>query len=240
MEVRESEMVSLYEQIKAYLLTMIRQEGLKANDKMPSERLLVERFSSTRITVREALSRLESEGIIYRQNRRGWFLAPERFIIDPARKVDFTRMAIDQMRLPQTRVCHIHKVRPLAAVRKMLALTNGAQVYEIRRIRSLDQRLVMMEDIYLSSEKFSSLAQMDLSGSITQLQREKFGVDISGEDCSIRVAALDNVQAEQLQANPGMPCLHIQRHRFDKLGDPVDFNIEYWLHNAVEMKVSVR
>ncbi|MCI2282193.1 GntR family transcriptional regulator [Colwellia sp. MSW7] len=59
----------LYQAIREYLFSLIaEQPDMK---KLPSERELLEQFNSTRITVREALIRLEAEGVIYRQNRKG-------------------------------------------------------------------------------------------------------------------------------------------------------------------------
>jgi len=47
-----------------------------AEGRLPSERELSEQFATTRITLREALSQLEGQGLIYRQVRRGWFISP--------------------------------------------------------------------------------------------------------------------------------------------------------------------
>ena len=49
---------------------------LPAGGKLPAERKLSELFATTRITLREALIQLESQGLIYREERRGWFVSP--------------------------------------------------------------------------------------------------------------------------------------------------------------------
>ncbi|MDF5919596.1 GntR family transcriptional regulator [Pseudomonas aeruginosa] len=55
------------------------ERGLLARgSKPPSERQLSELFSTTRITLREALGQLEDQGLIYREERRGWFVSPQR------------------------------------------------------------------------------------------------------------------------------------------------------------------
>ena len=55
-----------------------------------AERALSERFATTRITIKEALSSLEADGLIYRAERRGWFVAPPRLTYDPAITPTFT------------------------------------------------------------------------------------------------------------------------------------------------------
>lgn len=42
--------------------------------RLPSERELSDSFNASRLTVKQALLHLESQGVIYRKERRGWFL----------------------------------------------------------------------------------------------------------------------------------------------------------------------
>lgn len=67
-----------YLQIKEQLQARITRGALQAGDKLPSERELCAIFSTTRVTVRESLAQLEATGAIYRADRRGWFVTPER------------------------------------------------------------------------------------------------------------------------------------------------------------------
>lgn len=52
------------------------ERGLFATQskRLPSERELSETFNVSRVTVKHALLQLEAQGIIYRKERRGWFL----------------------------------------------------------------------------------------------------------------------------------------------------------------------
>lgn len=72
--------------IKAQLQARIENGALKSGDKLPSERELCTIFNTTRITVRESLAQLEASGVIYRADRRGWFVTPERLWLDPTQK----------------------------------------------------------------------------------------------------------------------------------------------------------
>jgi GntR family transcriptional regulator, transcriptional repressor for pyruvate dehydrogenase complex len=57
------------------LRLMIKAEGIKAGDKIPSERVLAERLQVGRSTVREALRSLELLGLIETRRGEGTFLA---------------------------------------------------------------------------------------------------------------------------------------------------------------------
>ena len=52
------------------------ERGLFATQskRLPSERELSEIFNASRLTIKHALQHLENQGIIYRKERRGWFL----------------------------------------------------------------------------------------------------------------------------------------------------------------------
>ena len=62
------------EQICRTLRRYIGSGHLAAGQQLPAERALSERFATTRITIKEALSSLEADGLIYRAERRGWFV----------------------------------------------------------------------------------------------------------------------------------------------------------------------
>lgn len=66
----------LYESVRNDIVSMIRSRGLQAHDPLPSEGTIAELYSVSRMTGKLALKSLEDEGIVYRVNRRGSFLAP--------------------------------------------------------------------------------------------------------------------------------------------------------------------
>jgi DNA-binding FadR family transcriptional regulator len=68
-----SEAVTLIGQILAF----VREHRLKPQDRLPSERLLVERFGTTRPVIREALAVLDCLRIVERRPRSGVYLRAE-------------------------------------------------------------------------------------------------------------------------------------------------------------------
>lgn len=227
----------LYQKIRQYVLELISNNSIKPSTKLPSERTLQEQFQSTRITVREALFRLEAEGLIYSQKRKGWFITPPKLKLRPASKVNFNKLAIEQGFLPKTQVISIFDDIDDSFQTQDDNIFTGESLYHLKRVRSLDNRPVMIEDIYCQRSRFENLQNKSLSDSITQIMAKEYNVQIMSEQCVICVTALSNEDADILEKNSGAPCLKIIRKRFDEHGLLVDYNYEYWLHDAIEMLV---
>jgi len=67
-----------YQQIKDYILDQINKRKLAANDRIPSETELSKELGYSVITVRRALSELVNEGVIYRIQGKGSFVAEKK------------------------------------------------------------------------------------------------------------------------------------------------------------------
>lgn len=231
----------LYQAIRQYLLDLIAADKIGMNGKLPSERELQAHFSSTRITVREALARLESEGIIYRLNRKGWFISPPRLLWNPAKKVNFNQLAAEQGFSFKTLLVNAHQLKQSEfnsdATLAAQALATDGDLIELQRVRYLSGRPVLLELIYCREQQFPQLAQQELEGSLTKVQAEHYGVVVSYEKSAMHVTSLSDVFAEHLQLNSGSACMQIIRRRFDKQDQLIDFNIEYWVHGAIELVI---
>lgn len=226
----------LYQQINDYILNLIKSEP--EISKLPSERQLLDVFNSTRITVREALTRLEAEGVVYRLNRKGWFVNRTRLKWNPIKKVDFYALSLEQGFTPNTKLLTVDLVRGDGEIRDAFNLHARSKLHQVNRLRSLDGRPVLYESIYCRGADFPDLNSQVLEGSITKIFAEHYGVEVTHERSVIFVSALPMAQAKQLEQNEGAPCLKIIRQRFNQQDELVDYNIEYWVHGAIEVEVT--
>lgn len=229
-----------YDDIKAHINGLISSSRLTANKKLPSERDLADNLKLTRITLRDGLNRLEGEGLIYRQNRRGWFVAPQRFVMKPAHRVDFNQTAEQQGFSPSTRVLQLRKQQQRKDIYQSFDMDKTARFYALRRVRYLDDRAVMVEDSYMPVENYPDLESFDLSGSVTAVIKSEFSISVSRESCNIQMGHLEEEYAEPLGIHTGALGLKILRLRYDKDDRLIDYNMEHWLPHAIEMEVSTR
>lgn len=76
MNSQEPKRIPLYTKIRAYILEQIRLNEWGADDQLPTEAVLAERFDVSRFTVKKALADLVEEGLVYRVQGKGTFIAP--------------------------------------------------------------------------------------------------------------------------------------------------------------------
>lgn len=207
--------------------------GEFSQGRLPSERALSEYFSTTRITLREALGKLEAQGHIYRELRRGWFIAPPRLIYNPLHHSHFHAMAAQQGRHATTEVLAALEVPVQDTVAGSLQLASGENVYCIRRLRRIDGRAVLYVEHYLNPAFFPGLLNEDLTRSLTELYELRYNIRYGGARFTIIPGPLPDVAAPALNVAPGSPGLLITRINRNQHRQIIDCDCEYWRYDAL-------
>lgn len=203
--------LSKSEQIRQTLHSYIDSGQLAAGQQLPAERALSERFATTRITVKEALSALEAEGLIYRAERRGWFVAPPRLIYDPARHTHFHQWIAEQQRSAETRLLGQGGELASSELCRWMDIDPFTPLYQIRRQRLIDGRPVLHVSHHLLASRFPWIEEQPLAGSLTELNLAQ-----------------------------GSPVLRLVRVNYDEGGGLIDCDIEHWRHDAIRICLDTR
>ncbi len=224
-------------QIRQALLEQIAAGLLQPGMRLPSERELSERFATTRITLKEALAALEAEGQIYREERRGWFVASARFLYDPRYKSHFQAMVESQRRQVTTQVQSAGLIVAPASLCQQLALPPLSTLLQINRLRQLDGRNVLYVEHFLLPSRFPGLLECDLGQSLTRLYAERYGIRYGRSSFEIVPGAARGAVARGLNLADGAPVLLITRINYDEQDRLIDCDREYWRHDAVAIRI---
>ncbi|MBV8049227.1 MAG: UTRA domain-containing protein [Paludibacterium sp.] len=224
-------------QIRATLATQIDSGLLPLGAKLPSERELSDLFSTTRITIKDALLALEAEGRIYREDRRGWFVSPPRLIYNPQYRSHFHEMVTRQQRQVETRVLSAATVLATPALSQELNLGAMAQLYRIQRTRSIDGRVVLYVEHHLKPEFFPGILDKDLSQSLTLIYEREYDIHYGRSRFDIYPSAARGDVAQALTLAEGSPILLVFRINYDQHGQIIDCDHEYWRHDAILITV---
>jgi len=225
-----------YLKIKEEILQQIESGLLTSGQKLMSERKLAEAFHTTRVTLREALSLLESEGRVYREDRRGWFISPEPLRYDPTNTTNFHNLALSQKRIPKTELLSATMVPADKQISQLLQIAPQTEVIRIHRVRYLDERPVVLVTNYVLPERLPNLLSHDLSASLTDIYQQHYNTLYQCTHYRIRSSSLIADTAAPLRATSGCAAMYIERVNYDQHGQLLDCDLEYWRHDAVTIE----
>lgn len=220
------------------MLARIAAGEWAGDSRLPVERELAELFGCTRITLREALHQLEAEGHIYRENRRGWFVSAARVRHDANSIAGFMQYVTAQGRVPRTELLSVQR-QPAGMHAAAMALQDPHEdVFVLQRRRWIGRRAVLLETNIVLTAWAPQLLDHDLAGSLgTVLAR--LGLRHARSRLTMHPASLDAAQATLLQSTAGTACFRLQRANFDGAGRIVEYDIELWRHDVLEVVVDV-
>ena len=115
---------------------------------------------------------MEAEGLIFSEERRGWFVSPPRVRYDPTANTSFTESITKQRRVAGTTVLSKQQVAASQWISNLLRCAVGVPIFIISRLRSVDGRAVMVEQIHVKAERCPGLLDYPLDQSMTDLMME--------------------------------------------------------------------
>jgi len=226
--------IPYYLRFRDHFAGMIESGMLAAGNKLPPERVLAEKFSITRVTVRQALSRMEAEGLIFREERRGWFVSP----YDPTANTSFTESIAEQGRVAGTTVLSKQQIAASQWESDHLDCAIGDPIYAISRLRTVDGRAVLVEQIHVKAERCPGLLDHPLDQSMTDLLSQEYGIIEHRAQINMRPTALSEIPAKALGVAVGTPSLYLSRAILDQYNEVIEFDQEFWRHDAIDICVS--
>jgi GntR family transcriptional regulator len=225
----------LYLWLAALLRDQIEGGRLSAHGPVPSERALSERYGVSRMTARHALETLTLEGYLYRNPRRGTFVAEPRLRFSVG---SFTRNMTQAERTPGTEVLSAAAMDPDAVAAEVLEIPPGGRVYVLQRLRTAMEEPIAIENIQLSAARFPGLLEHDLAGSLWAILREHYGVRPEKADARVVAVTLDRFEAEALGVEAGSPAIVLTRTVYDAEGGVVELARDVYRGDRTEFQVS--
>lgn len=220
--------VPLYFQL-AEKLRLLVEETLSANDQLPSENELVERYRVSRNTVRQAIDLLTKQGLVYRMQGKGTFVAPERMRYSLHKLVSFTEDMHRRGLQPSTNMLEMKEEVPPEDVANNLGLQPGETVYCFKRLRLANGEPMALGTTYIPTFLAQGISSEQIpSGSIFKLIETTTGHRIVYGDRTLKAVVADEAQAELLKIPAGSPLMRVEGVTFLENGLPGEYIIIFY------------
>jgi GntR family transcriptional regulator len=216
--------VPQYIKIADSLINQIESGELAPGSRLPSERLLSELFDVNRLTLRKALSRLESQGLIIRKHGKGNFISEPKIEGQTGQLVSFTNGMQRRGLAPGAKVISIEQRPVEASIAEKLNVPVLTPVFYVLRLRMINQEPVMLEQLWVPVNCFPGLEHQDLNNrSVYEIMKTEYGISMTKAQRSLEPVIATEYEAELLGIEVGAPLMLEQRLGFDQHANCVEF-----------------
>ncbi|BDZ64755.1 GntR family transcriptional regulator [Agromyces mangrovi Wang et al. 2018] len=237
--------VPYYEQLFGILKDRIVRGAFATDERLPSEHELCREFGLSRATVRQTLSKLESEGYARRVARRGVFAStPEE---SAGWTIQDTQGFLElQLRHGHTGVkTTVSSARFASApehVADAMRLAATEEVFTLERVRSMDGQLAMFSTNWFPGDAGRVIAAaddvLDGSGSVNSTLREA-GFSIAGARRVVESLPAPSDVASHLGIEEGRPILRVRSLSWDQNDLRFDYYETWVLTDVVPLEVNI-
>jgi GntR family transcriptional regulator len=213
-----------YVEIQQYLIENIKSGEFKEGDMLPTEQELISRFGVSRITVTTALREMVKDGIIFRKQGKGTFVAKTKKELDIYKMVN-TSIAEKGYGLHETgfhRILEIKAGAPEEKESRFFRLDPGDRVVRVERLKIVDDLPFSVEMTFLPESLFPGIIEHDLENVyIVSLLKETYGISLLKNIMYAEPVLSDARISKLLEIKKGSPILHWDVEHYDEQDRPV-------------------
>lgn len=204
-----------YYQLKQIIRDLIEEEELREGDPIPPERKFCEQYGVSRMTTRQAIVELVNQGILYREQGKGTFVAGKKVKQEAERLTSFTEdMARRGMEaMSRTLEVGLAEAGPMAA--RLLNIDDGEKLLRVQYVRHADGVPMALETSYLLREVAEDLPGLASSNCSVYDELRRSGINIDRAEQSYKAKIINEVEAKHLGVEIGSPALLLERVSYD-------------------------
>ena len=230
----------LYYQLKNILKSKILSNELKGNERLLSEAELCAEYNVSRATVRQALSELMKDGLIYRDRGRGTFVTEGAGLKRLSLKGTIENL-IAAGEKTRIKVLEYKEVTPPPRVAKVLQLGMAKKVFQLEMVRLIPKGPFGYSSIYfpLGLGKMISPKELNETTEMITFVEGKLKTKAHRANQTIDVELAEKVVAKNLCIKPKTPLLIIERDYYARDGSLMFVTITYFRPDLYKYRIEL-
>lgn len=212
----------LYRQLADVLIDKIQSGVFPPGSRLSSERELSEEYNVSRITARQAITTLLDNGLIFREQGRGTFVAEPR-MRHLQGLTSFTEDMQARGFLPKSKVLTHEVIEADEKLQHDLRIHTGAQVLHLVRLRLVDEKPIAIQESCISLSLCPGLDSEDFTNqSLFALLRSKYFINPAWTEVEVEAVLATKDEADLLQIRFHDPLLVVRGKTFTDSFEPVE------------------
>lgn len=198
--------------------------------KLPDERSLAQQYDVSRSSIKRALSRMASDGIIFKKRGSGTFINPlylkneSVFNYGSGKNLGVSDNFQLNGEKPTVKVLGFDVMRPTKELQRDLFLNEEDFVYKIERLRFFDDQPFMIETGYIPIKLLPKLSSNVLEKSIFDYVQAELKQSVSKSFMSVFAEPSTDKDQKLLQLKPNEPVGVMEGIFFLDNGTPLEFS----------------
>lgn len=213
-----------YLQIFESLYDQIESGHYKPGDQIPSERDLSQQLDVSRMTVRQALNSLVNQGLAYRRQGAGTFVANPKVEHHVDILISF-KESMEQIGMSQkVKLLALDQIRANKKLANKLHINIGQLLYYIHRIRLHNEEPISLEHSYFPALICPHIEEFDLEKrSIYEILENEYGIQLDIADQYFEPVVANKYESEMLSVSLNAPLMLVSRVSYDVDGQAIEY-----------------
>ena len=216
--------VPLYYQIQQFLLEQIHSGAFRCGEAISSEQEISAQLRVSRMTVRQALKSLCSQGILHSERGRGTFVSELKLKKNFRNVLSFTEEMSNSGSRPSSKVLSFSIALANANTAEALGIGTKAKVVSLRRLRLANGIPMAIEWSHIPVNFCPDLLEtFDAHTSLYATLADRYGIHITVTE-EVAEAAVANAEESRLLKIPKSSAVfHFARTSYLRDGKPVEY-----------------
>ena len=233
--------IPLYYQIETILRKKMSSGELVPGDPLPTELSLADEYGVSRITIRQALSSLERDGLIVRKRGTRTVVSKGRIYFDPLKYTGSIEDLIIMGIKNHTKVLNFYETQIPDRIAKFIPLPQNMEAICIERLRLAEDRPYCYVSNYLPTQIGKRIhPDTLLKKPLLKILEDDLGLTIANAVQTYEATIADPQMAPLLNVRVGQPLLKIQRAIFDSNQAFVEYVSIYYRADKCLFKVELQ
>lgn len=213
----------MYMRIAEAMAALLKSGAHPPGFPLPPERVLCERYGVSRMTLRQAMSILERDGLIESHRGRGTFVAPNRLQKQQQELRSFTEEITARGGKSESRLISFETIAPPPSAKEFFGVSGGEKVYEISRLRYKDGTPLAAETALIPQKVCPWLERFDLAkNSLYRILEESYGLRLQTGVEQISAELPSAAHRKLLFVPKNTAVLVVNRKTFTDTGIPLE------------------
>lgn len=213
----------LYQQLREILIDSIESGKWSPNERIPSENELAATYGVSRMTARSVLTDLVREGLLYRVQGKGTFVAEK--IVTSGLSYIGIREQLEQMGYEvKTRIIESGLEKCSNTVSRNLKIESGMPVFKIIRVRYIKDEPISLHLSYIKSKYSDKLTDEALEkDQLCVLLNHFYGLQRKKVNETLESVLATSEEAHLLKVDTGHPLLLLKDLLYDEYDVPYEY-----------------